>query len=136
MSEEPRCCTGTPMAENIEKDGYCCAKPTDEELVEAQEEAAAHNAEADARWPCRETCEQADIPMYMTLEERGQQFAGGAKRALAADMIIRLCPNGTYHILKNRGRAYPLRHQACVVYVGGENIIPFPSLSDQAESKV
>ena len=32
------------MAENLESDGFCCAKPTDEDLAEAQAEYEASNA--------------------------------------------------------------------------------------------
>lgn len=122
---EGRCCTGTSMAENIAADGYCCAKPTDEELDEAAEEAKRHNAEIDEQWPCRETCEQADISMWVSFEEREQQFAGGNRRALAADMIIRLFGNGTYKVLKNRGKA-SLRCEDLVLYVDREGTVPFP----------
>ncbi len=78
-------------------------------------------------WLSRPECERADIPMNVTFREREQQFAGGNARAARADMIVRLHPDGTYCILKNRkaNRASPFTYQTCVVYATGEDIVPF-----------
>ncbi len=78
-------------------------------------------------WLSRSECEQADIPMNVTLAEREQQFAGGMARAARADMIVRLHPDGTYSVLKNRraNHAAPFTRQTCVVYAVNEDIVPF-----------
>ena len=84
-------------------------------------------------WPNREhreQCERFDIPTNMTLAEREQVLAGGAKRAAHADLVVRLYPDGTYRIFKNRASSAPFTQQSCVIYVGGENIIPFPLRMD------
>ena len=91
---------------------------------------------ADDRWPNRDECEKGDVPTHVTLTEREQQFAGGSKRALKADLIVRLYAGGTYRILKNRRRrSAPFTYETCMLYVSGEDIVVYPQPTDKADGQ-
>ena len=75
------------MEENMANEGYCCAKPTDEEMEAA--EIAAQIASDNVERLHRVT---RDHPAML----------GGTRKALDADAIVVLNTDGTYKVAKSR----------------------------------
>ena len=94
------------MDENMASEGYCCAKPTDEELEAAT--IAAQIANANVERLHRVT---RDHPAML----------GGTRKALNADAIVVLHADGTYEVAKNRHAGLQLGRRVeelTVLYLG------------------
>ncbi len=122
MDNESKCCSGVPMQENLANEGYCCAKPTDEELEaeEVAEQIANDNAERLAQ-----------------LARERPAMIGGTRRALDADAIVILNTDGTYEIAKNRHTELQLGlrvEELTVLYLANDIIVTLTSATQRVRN--